>query len=265
MWKNKLSFKSSRLWGSLYLLMIPLYAVVYCLLPLDSFNQQTSRLDVSLNEYGEELLQRLEDECRLAAIERYDSTLVLFDGWQFDWKDVSLTNLEANDEEPRVLTAMGMFNDLQKLDERGTSGLLMPVEFYINVVSYTPDNRVRVIVNLPANSFEVPLGALFVDVDKDRDVTGEGGKAVLSKNLFSDLKNFWYAQNGWVWYAPGRFGRALHLSITTITTSGYGDLVPTRSFAKMLIASQAVLGIIIAGLFLACIGKKVTEARYTSD
>jgi voltage-gated potassium channel Kch len=44
--------------------------------------------------------------------------------------------------------------------------------------------------------------------------------------------------------------RMLYFSIMTITTVGYGDLIPLSPFLRMLAASEAVLGWLLAGLFL---------------
>jgi len=49
---------------------------------------------------------------------------------------------------------------------------------------------------------------------------------------------------------PGHFARMLYLSVVTITTLGYGDIVPVSTTARTLIAIEAVVGILLVGLFL---------------
>lgn len=44
--------------------------------------------------------------------------------------------------------------------------------------------------------------------------------------------------------------RMFHLSATTITTTGYGDIVPLTTMARILTGSEALLGTILMGLFI---------------
>jgi len=47
------------------------------------------------------------------------------------------------------------------------------------------------------------------------------------------------------------FMRMLYLSMVTITTLGYGDIVPLTDTARLLVGFEAVLGIVILGLIIA--------------
>lgn len=42
----------------------------------------------------------------------------------------------------------------------------------------------------------------------------------------------------------------LYLSTITITTTGYGDIVPITNIARVLVAVEAMSGVVVAGLFL---------------
>jgi hypothetical protein len=44
--------------------------------------------------------------------------------------------------------------------------------------------------------------------------------------------------------------RMLYLSTVTITTLGFGDIVPTSSSSRLLVTSEAVLGVVVAGMFI---------------
>lgn len=43
---------------------------------------------------------------------------------------------------------------------------------------------------------------------------------------------------------------AIYLSVVTVTTLGYGDIVPASPYAKMLTSFQAISGVVVVGLFL---------------
>jgi hypothetical protein len=49
---------------------------------------------------------------------------------------------------------------------------------------------------------------------------------------------------------PGVIGRMLYLSTITITTVGYGDIVPLSGLARFLVGFEATIGIILLGLFI---------------
>jgi hypothetical protein len=56
---------------------------------------------------------------------------------------------------------------------------------------------------------------------------------------------------GWPSPATAEFAvRMFHLSATTITTTGYGDIVPLTSVARILTGSEALVGTVLLGLFI---------------
>lgn len=48
----------------------------------------------------------------------------------------------------------------------------------------------------------------------------------------------------------GSFGEALYFSIVTITTLGFGDVVPSDGTGRLLVCLEAIIGVIIVGMFL---------------
>jgi hypothetical protein len=56
--------------------------------------------------------------------------------------------------------------------------------------------------------------------------------------------------------------RYTYFSATTITTTGYGDIIPITKRARALAATEAVLGWIIAGLFLSSLAAGIRGKRH---
>src|SRR5579871_5527248 len=52
---------------------------------------------------------------------------------------------------------------------------------------------------------------------------------------------------------------ALYFSVITIATVGYGDITPASDFGKIIAGSEALLGIILIGLFLNSLWQSYTE------
>jgi hypothetical protein len=61
--------------------------------------------------------------------------------------------------------------------------------------------------------------------------------------------------------AAGSYGRMLYLSAVTITTLGYGDIVPITDEARLVTALEAVWGIVLIGLFLNALAYEVARRR----
>ena len=54
---------------------------------------------------------------------------------------------------------------------------------------------------------------------------------------------------------------AVYLSVVTVTTLGYGDLVPQpeSDMTKVLVSTQALFGVVMIGLFLNALSKQSTQ------
>lgn len=80
------------------------------------------------------------------------------------------------------------------------------------------------------------------------------GNVVISEQLDAELLNYFSAINGFpLYFARGKwsnFPRMLYFSAVTVTTVGYGDIVPVTDGARIAVASEAILGIVVIGLFL---------------
>lgn len=60
--------------------------------------------------------------------------------------------------------------------------------------------------------------------------------------------------------ASGLWPRMCYFSAITITTLGFGDITPVSSWARLLVGSEAVSGVVLIGLFLNATAKKWGKA-----
>jgi hypothetical protein len=85
-------------------------------------------------------------------------------------------------------------------------------------------------------------------------VTDALGRALeridLSDNEQHGLFVIQNAEQGFPAFADGKFARMLYFSAITITTVGYGDIVPLTPRGRALAACEATLGIILLGLLV---------------
>jgi Ion channel len=62
-------------------------------------------------------------------------------------------------------------------------------------------------------------------------------------------------------FLPGSGLRMIYLSTTTITTLGFGDITPLTDRARLLIGSEAIIGMVWLGLFLNAVGRRFERPR----
>jgi hypothetical protein len=85
------------------------------------------------------------------------------------------------------------------------------------------------------------------------------GFIILSPQVQSRIEAYLAAQKGFPSAASGSFLRMLYFSAITITTIGYGDIVAITPWARTLVGCEAVLGIVIIGLFLNAVAGESAE------
>lgn len=110
---------------------------------------------------------------------------------------------------------------------------------------------------------EFPFRA--ADVFPRRHLAATAGRPgpvlALPRDVQTDLQDLWHSNQGLAAGIAGQFGRFLYLSAVTITTLGYGDIVPIGTIARWLVAIESVLGIIVIGAFLGSLYNSRHESR----
>jgi hypothetical protein len=72
----------------------------------------------------------------------------------------------------------------------------------------------------------------------------------LEPAALAEIENYKQASSGVPSGIPHSFARMLYFSAVTITTVGYGDIVPITDRARTLCAAEATLGTVLLGLFV---------------
>jgi voltage-gated potassium channel len=70
---------------------------------------------------------------------------------------------------------------------------------------------------------------------------------ILFASLYSIVSQFAGAENFRVWNTtrPISFSEAIHFSIVTISTVGYGDIVPASNLARVLASIEVICGVLL--------------------
>jgi hypothetical protein len=75
-----------------------------------------------------------------------------------------------------------------------------------------------------------------------------------------EVLEYGHATAGFAGFSSGGFERMLYLSAVTITTLGYGDIVPITALTRFLVWFEAVLGIALIGLVFNSIAHEAQRA-----
>ncbi len=84
----------------------------------------------------------------------------------------------------------------------------------------------------------------------DRELALSGLHILLLPEEEAHLTDYAAGVSGYPMTTDGSFWRMLYLSAVVETTLGLGDIVPMTAAARILVALQAITGVILAGLFL---------------
>ncbi|BEP13987.1 hypothetical protein acdb102_22980 [Acidothermaceae bacterium B102] len=228
------------IFGLVYLAGIPIFAAVYYF-TADGFYQSTSAHEVDfgsrLNHVRTELVDTLN---RSAASLRGGAVACVV----FDQNDSPITSDGLN-----LVVPLAVAPDATCKEERSVA---------------VPELAFTIRINLPQkqNILSPRLLAYVLD-SPDKLSNGAdpkrfllpypvAGYFVLDSTKVQDLQllQLFSAINGNVGALPNRYARLFYLSAVTITTLGFGDIVPVTKLARILVSLEAIYGVIAIGLFL---------------
>jgi len=100
------------------------------------------------------------------------------------------------------------------------------------------------------------LNLFYYDSKKSYEVRIE----MLNESYF-DVCSLIFANQGFPHNIPNKFVRMLYFSAVTITTLGYGDIVPVTDSMRIAIFFETVFGVILIGWFLFNLANKISKEK----
>jgi hypothetical protein len=253
-----------------FLTLIPGFAIVYSLMPYQ-FYHSTIAYEGVLDADADRILGRL----RAEIIAEFEKVHGAFQKDGTDWS-LNVTSLGFHNLKPQG-TQVG-FTITVPLDGRGEHqgdqiflGVDVLMDVGVSMTSWKTGDRWPTIIKMPTF---VPQEPLLIDLhelfpyhfDKSLLPASASTETVflpVSEPLNDDITGFANAVSGFPSRATGSYARMFYFSAVTITTLGYGDIVPITTAARLLVAAEAILGIVLIGLFINSLFKESSQNHYT--
>lgn len=242
----------SPVFAALYLLAIPTFGLIYTRMP-HAFYHSTVRHEPVLDTDAQRILIGLREEIIAQFKEEHGSATEDVGDWTFNVENIHLGALRPEDTR---LT----FTLRTELDGRGK---MAGARLYTGT-DVTIDARIRLAVGFPgdpnrrifaephvsAEEFPVPPRILFPGTIGPAPTARLTPVLAITGPLHEKVVAFLNAVRGFPEAASGSFPRMFYFSAVTITTLGYGDIVPITNRARITVAVESILGIVFVGLFI---------------
>lgn len=254
-----------------YLLLIPVFATVYWLLPHGSFYDSNAQREKGV--YGD--AAQLRDSLSNAIRRHLDSLKAPIEGVNvaIEPHTVAINSLQYTPEHRLLMEVTGEYGPAER-SNFAVGNFAFWVETAVSEGSFVSQLQghplaisLPVALSPPGGSanehpkpspVSPPVSLLFPPPAPSQPLpASSSGTLTMSRATYGELQRFYAAVQGDPSYASGSWLRMLYLSAITITTLGFGDITPVSEAARLLIALEAVLGLVVIGLFLNSLAMRV--------
>jgi len=265
--------------GLIYLSLIPIYALIYAFWIPTEFFHSTATSEQSYRDrlilVERELQETIISDLQLA----YGGASVAFaEGRSACLSRIRLQGFDTNSVGyptfrlfvPIGITTAGGIDpcaegSIATLEVLQAESLIVSDKSSLESAFYTAAAQNWLVVTLSpigSNSellgaFPQPVDTSVFRTDSDRIYYAFALPASINAKIV-DLAN---ASLGSPSGIPAEFWRMIHLSSATVTTTGYGDIVPLTTRARLLTSSESIFGLVLIGFFLNSVSHARTERR----
>jgi len=249
-----------------YLLLIPTFAFVYWLLP-NNFYHSTVQYEAVLNDDADDILQDISASIIEEFKRSHGGDYAEQGDWSLDITSMSIHSLKPEPDRTRFTMRLELWglNKMEGVQAR------TPMNVYIqNRISYATEapgeglvvfkrpeieNHDQLLVS-PSLIFPHRLNDASWPASEKSDMVWFPVKGSLHERISA----FSQTLKGFPVNASGSYGRMFYFSAVTITTLGYGDIVPITNTARILVALESIIGLVLIGLFLNSLAREHVNA-----
>jgi len=247
--------------------MLPSFASLYYLMPSGSFYAPYAHLESSAAID----LTKIESVIEGALRRSLESRAIVINEWKL--ARIVVLNPRSKDGTALELNIMGTFehansgNKQPARSETQPAGVILPLLMPAGVgmlVGPHPDNTANISrplfldVSTHPTSFQ-NIETEFYNQLLETPFFPAGRAVVLTRQEDAEITRFFDGWQGNPIAVSKAFPRMMYFSAMVLTTVGFGDIVPMTPLARLCVAAQAIIGIMLAGLFLNAIAHRASH------
>ena len=246
---------SSRCYAITYIACIPAFACVYTLISTD-FHYAIAIHERSIARDLETIKVGIERTLNHRIAVDYKDSQVVSNGWVLSGNKIGVNSIEFKDGVFSCSLMMVLERQKNNSPERlrGTLATMNFNQFGMPMVKNDGTyDMIMKLVNLDFNGF-ADFNPYVLLAKPPAGFTGEMPEIhflPIPLQLNKAILAYDEAANGFPANSSGTLLRMCYFSAVTITTLGYGDILPLTDRARMFVAMEAILGIVIIGYYLA--------------
>lgn len=241
-----------------YALAIPVFAAIYCKMP-QQFYQQTIPLEAGYKE-DEDALSGLLAEVIKAHYTEGGTDGVIKSGnnsWYMKTAKVKV-KYAANGDSEEFRVAVHVRGSHFAYRQNSAPNWQREINLTIPLWSEEkgPDHSYALSERENARN-DVPAALLFPEV-----VGGQGGSIALDDpQIIRAIDRLRSGSHGVTSSVTHNYLRMFYFSAITITTVGFGDILPISGLARTCVAVEAILGIVLIGFFINAVGLRLQAEK----
>lgn len=243
---------------SVYISIIFIFAGVYTIYG-DEFYHTTVQYEATTNSEYNKIKAEIQNNIRNTIESTYNHDSVYLDNnqyWILNNKDLYVTSFNTQDGQFIISILVYITNGHNPINSNQVTGFIQESKtfdlkfsgissfdskhetqsFYFNI-----KNEKNYIKHNEINDYD--LNKIF-----NKDGVSEI-KLIFPYKFSKELNAYTKSLYGFPNEINGKFIRMLYLSMVTITTLGYGDIVPLTNLTRILVGLEAIIGIVVIGWF----------------
>jgi Ion channel. len=263
---------SHLVYAGVYILLIFIFAIIYTSMP-NNFYHSTVQYENSLKLDENDILECLKNNIIESQLNFDGENIFINDRVSIDAKSLSVTSFkyeENNEVSFAVNLVINDFTEKGQVEIGQKRYFKFSLDSKLGIVDKYSSDMIYYSLLTPIennNIFSKELDYKNEDITKAifpvKSVEGlDTSELIISldSKLFNKIIYLKNAKNGFPSGVSNNFERMFYLSAVTITTVGYGDIVPITSLARTLIALEAILGVVLVGLFLNSLSVRMSNS-----
>lgn len=252
-----------------YLVAIPAFGILYATVTPHGFYAPYARYEPEANTDRDQLALALEKALQRSFDDRPREKLIV-GSWKIDPNSLRVTNMTSSDGTQLSFRIRISAEGIGQMAGTRQYGWSIDVSVPETVTAVTPSGpnlttTFRFIESdfskyAPTSKQESEKLFMLIFVHDSDSVVQLEPVLALNWNEELQFKRYLQGIKGDASAISGHLERMIYLSAVVITTLGLGDIIPITSRARLLIAMEAVLGIVFAGLFLNALAYRASKS-----